>query len=70
MIGGGSNSSATDAGGVVFRNKPRPKNEWRSSFENRKSLWEQKSSTPVNHHDLEARIRPHSFATAAAVQVS
>ncbi len=34
---------------VVLRTKPKPqvpKSDWRCSFQNRKSLWEQKASTP------------------------
>ena len=48
---------------MILRNKSERKNEWGSSFQNRKSLWEQKSEVCPN----EIKVRPHSLST---VQVS
>ena len=50
-------------GKVILRNKSERKNEWGSNFQNRKSLWEQKSEVCPN----EIKVRPHSLST---VQVS
>ena len=47
-------------GKVILRNKSERKNEWGSSFQNRKSLWEQKSEVCPN----EIKVRPHSLSTA------
>ena len=47
-------------GKVILRNKSERKNEWGSSFQNRKSLWEQKSEVCSN----EIKVRPHSLSTA------
>ena len=44
-------------GKVILRNKSERKNEWGSSFQNRKSLWEQKSEVCPNE------IK-HSLSTA------
>ena len=53
-------------GKVVLRNKSeRGKNEWRSSFQNRKSLWEQKSVSGEMCPDetSSVKVRPHSVST-------
>ena len=53
-------------GKVVLRNKSeRGKNEWRSSFQNRKSLWEQKSVSGEMCLDENSspKVRPHSLST-------
>ena len=52
-------------GKVVLRNKSEQKNEWRSSFQNRKSLWEQKSVSGEMCPDEKSsvKVRPHSLST-------
>ena len=46
------------------RNEGVRKNEWRSSFQNRKSLWEQKSTSQDEIPQL--KTRPHSFAQVSS----
>ena len=51
--------------GQLAARRSHQQNEWRSSFQNRKSLWEQKSTS----EEIPQKTRPHSIASQVSLEV-